>query len=67
MDTAVGSDEDDNVLRELMAIAEKKKELSRREAVAVRKARHAGLKWGEIGFLIGVTKQTVHRKYKRVG
>ncbi|NDK32795.1 hypothetical protein [Nesterenkonia haasae] len=67
MKTAVGTEDGDNVLRELMAVAETKKELARREEVAVRKARHAGLAWGEIGFLLGVTKQTIHRKYRKVG
>jgi hypothetical protein len=35
--------------------------------VAVRRARHAGLSWAEIGTLLGVTRQTMHRKYRRVG
>ncbi len=67
MKTAVGTEDGDNVLQELIAVAEAKKELARREEIAVRKARHSGLKWGEIGFLLGVTKQTIHRKYRKVG
>ena len=47
--------------------AEAKRELSRREEVAVRRARHQGLSWAEIGTLLGVTRQTMHRKYRKVG
>ena len=52
---------------ELTAVAEAKRELSRREEIAVRRARHAGLSWAEIGVLLGVTRQTMHRKYRGVG
>ena len=45
------------------AVAETKRELARREQVAVRRARHHGLSWAEIGTLLGVTRQTMHRKY----
>ena len=38
-----------------------------REEVAVRRARHAGLSWAQIGTLLGVTRQTMHRKYRNVG
>lgn len=59
--------DDDHVVRELAAIAEAKTELARREEVAVRRARHQGLSWAEIGTLLGVTRQTMHRKYRSVG
>jgi DNA-directed RNA polymerase specialized sigma24 family protein len=59
--------DDDGVVRELVAIAEDKVELARREEVAVRRARHHGLSWAEIGTLLGVTRQTMHRKYRKVG
>ena len=48
-------------------LAEAKQELSRREEVAVRRARNSGLSWAEVGTLLGVTRQTIHRKYKKVG
>lgn len=66
MKTSVGSD-DGGVVGELAALAEAKSALSRREEVAVRKARHSGLSWAEIGTLLGVTRQTMHRKYRKVG
>lgn len=64
MKTTVGSGDDGGVVGELAAVAEAKRELSLREEVAIRKARHAGLSWAEIGTLMGVTKQTIHRKYR---
>ena len=66
MKTSQKSDEDDPI-GELAAVAEAKRELSRREEVAVRRARHSGLSWAEIGLLLGVTRQTMHRKYRSVG
>jgi DNA-directed RNA polymerase specialized sigma24 family protein len=59
--------DDGGVVGELAAVAEAKRELSRREEVAVRRARHTGLSWAEIGTLLGVTRQTIHRKYGRTG
>ncbi|MDO9486574.1 MAG: hypothetical protein Q7K25_11010 [Actinomycetota bacterium] len=59
--------EGDGVFGELSAIAEAKREIARREDVAVRRARHIGLSWSEIGTLLGVTRQTMHRKYRKVG
>ena len=59
--------DDGGVIGELAAIAEAKRELSRREDVAVRRARQGGLSWAEIGTLLGVTRQTIHRKYRKVG
>ena len=52
---------------ELAAVAEAKRELSRREDVAVRRARQVGLSWAEIGTLLGVTRQPTPRKYRKVG
>ena len=64
--TSTGTD-DGGVIPELAAIREDKSALARREEVAVRRARHSGLSWAEIGTLLGVTRQTMHRKYRKVG
>jgi IS30 family transposase len=58
---------DDSPIDELAAVREAKKVLTRREEVAVRRARNSGLSWAEIGTLLGVTRQTIHRKYRKVG
>ncbi|SEC35338.1 Sigma-70, region 4 [Nocardioides exalbidus] len=63
MDTGDGG----GIFNELAAVREAKKDLSRREEVAVRRARNSGLSWAEIGTLLGVTRQTMHRKYRKVG
>lgn len=55
------------MVADLARIAEDRRALARREEVAVRRARRAGLSWAEIGTLLGVTKQTIHRKYRGVG
>ena len=67
MRTSVDSDEPSGPIDELASVREAKQALSRREEVAVRRARHAGLSWAEIGTLLGVTRQTIHRKYRKVG
>lgn len=67
MRTSVDADDDGSVVAELAAVAEAKRLLSRREEVAVRRARNLGLSWAEIGTLLGVTRQTIHRKYRKVG
>jgi len=63
----VGTDDGGGVFDELAAVREAKRALARREEVAVRRARHSGLSWAEIGTLLGVTRQTMHRKYRKVG
>ncbi len=67
MKSSVGTDDDDGVVGELAAVREARRQLSRREEVVVRRGRQAGLSWAEIGTLLGVTKQTMHRKYRKVG
>lgn len=62
----MGTDDDGGVIPDLAAVREAKRELAQREEVAVRRARNSGLSWAEIGTLLGVTRQTMHRKY-RVG
>ena len=63
----MSTDDGGGVFNELAALREAKRELARREEVAVRRARHSGLSWAEIGTLLGVTRQTMHRKYRKVG
>jgi DNA-directed RNA polymerase specialized sigma24 family protein len=58
---------DHDPVAELAAVREAKAELARREEVAVRRGRHTGLSWAEIGTLLGVTRQTIHRKYGKAG
>jgi hypothetical protein len=67
MKTSVSGQFDDSVIGELRAVAKAKSELSGREELAVRRARNAGLSWAEIGTFLGVTRQTVHRKYRKFG
>ena len=67
MKTSLDTSDGGGAVPELAAVAEAKRELSRREEVAVRRARNCGLSWAEIGTLLGVTRQTMHRKYRRVG
>jgi len=67
METSIGTNDDGGVVAELAACADAKRALSRREEVAIRRARNFGLSWSEIGTLLGVTRQTIHRKYRKVG
>lgn len=66
MKTILGTG-DDGPIAGLAAIREAKRDLTRREEVALRQARHRGPSWAEIGTLLGVTRQTIHRKYRQVG
>ena len=50
-------------LDELMRIAQARHELAQAEAVAVRRARIDGFSWAEIGTILGVSKQAMHKKY----
>jgi hypothetical protein len=53
----------DGVLRELGALVAQRRELERREAALVRRARNQGIVWEQIAASLGVTKQAVHKKY----
>nr|WP_325049880.1 sigma factor-like helix-turn-helix DNA-binding protein [Nocardioides sediminis] len=46
-----------------MRIARAKHELADAEAEAVRRARLHGFSWAEIGTMLGVSKQAMHKKY----
>ena len=53
----------DGVLAELAAVREQRRELERREAALVRRARNQGIVWEQVAASLGVTRQAVHRKY----
>lgn len=63
---ARGAAEDDP-LSALAAAGQLRRELERREAMLVRRARNAGVTWTEIASALGVTKQAVHKKYRGRG
>ncbi|MFT3899069.1 MAG: hypothetical protein QM728_02330 [Gordonia sp. (in: high G+C Gram-positive bacteria)] len=67
MKTAVGTDDGDSPMEELLRVAEMRREVTRAEEVAVRRARAAGMPWAQIGFLLGVSKQAMHKKYRKTG
>ena len=50
-------------MEELMRISRAKHELAAAEAAAVRRARIHGFSWAEIGTMLGVSKQAMHKKY----
>ncbi|HJC61403.1 MAG TPA: hypothetical protein H9755_13910 [Candidatus Dietzia intestinigallinarum] len=56
---------DDSPVGRLAAIAEAKARLAREEAAAVRHARLHGMSWAEIGGIMGVSKQALHKRFGR--
>lgn len=56
-------DDGDDVFAQLGALVALRQEADRREVVLVRRARAQGLTWAEIAFLLGVSKQAVHKKH----
>lgn len=56
-----------NPVARLAAIAEAKTALAREESAAVRHARLHGLSWAEIGVVLGVSKQALHKRFGRAG
>jgi IS30 family transposase len=62
LDRAVHGSDHDTALR---AIARLRRLVEQLEAEHVTAARRAGWSWQDIAVRLGVTKQTVHRKYRR--
>ncbi|GAA3688883.1 hypothetical protein [Gordonia hankookensis] len=67
MKTGIDSDDGDTPIEELARVAALRRDIAREEEVAVGRARHAGLSWAEIGTVLGVSKQAMHKKYRKVG
>jgi hypothetical protein len=64
METLVGAD-DGTPMERLARIAALRRDLARAEAAEVRRARQCGMSWAEIGMVLGVSKQAMHKKYGR--
>ncbi|KKK04841.1 helix-turn-helix domain-containing protein [Micromonospora sp. HK10] len=62
LDRAARGSDPDTALR---AVARLRRLLEQLEIEQVAAARRAGWSWQEIAVRLGVTKQTVHRKYRR--
>jgi DNA-directed RNA polymerase specialized sigma24 family protein len=52
-------------IRELSAARDDVARANARYTEAVHKARAAGLSWGEIGRILGVSRQQLHRRFSR--
>jgi DNA-directed RNA polymerase specialized sigma24 family protein len=52
-------------VRELSAARDDLARAHTRYADAIRKGRAAGLSWGEIGRILGVSRQQLHRRFSR--
>jgi hypothetical protein len=55
--------EGNDPLAALGALGSIRKEIERREAVLVRRARVRGASWAAIAVVLGVSRQAVHRKH----
>jgi hypothetical protein len=64
METLIGAD-DGTPMERLARIAALRRDLARAEAAEVRHARQCGMSWAEIGVILGVSKQAMHKKYGR--
>lgn len=68
VETALEYDDDEGgPVARLAAIAGAKADLAREEAAAVRHARIHGMSWAEIGLVLGVSKQALHKRFGKVG
>ena len=63
MSALVQQSGDEDPLRALAAVAELQREVSRTEAIVVRRARNSGASWQLIARQLGVSRQAVHKKY----
>lgn len=63
MSALVQQAEGDDPVEALAALAALRREADRREVIAVRRARTAGIPWASIAVVLGVSKQAVHKKY----
>ena len=65
METTFDLSAEDSPVDRLAAIARAKAEIAREEAAAVRFARVHGLSWAEIGTVLGVSRQALHKRFGR--
>lgn len=64
--TAVGaSDRPEDPLSALQRLARERSALDREEYYEVLRARQAGVSWAGIAVVLGVSKQAVHRRFRR--
>lgn len=65
MNTVIDAADAGDPLDALARIAKARHELAAAEEVAVRRSRTAGYSWAEIGSVLGVSKQAMHRRFGR--
>lgn len=63
METTFDFGAQDSPVDRLAAVARAKAEIAREEAAAVRFARVHGLSWAEIGTILGVSRQALHKRF----
>ncbi|WP_119696835.1 AsnC family protein [Microbacterium halotolerans] len=63
MITTASSEQPQDPIPELFALAERRRELSRDEAALVRRARVSGYSWEAIATALGITRQAAHKRF----